>query len=86
MAREGNGMKRHTTLVTIAIAVFMTGASLTIAAQESKESAAQAKLAKQARITAEQAQETALKRAAGKVESSELEREHGNVENLALGC
>ena len=72
-------MKRYTTLATIAIAVFMAGAYLTIAAQESKESAEQAKLAKQAKITMEQARETALKRAPGKVESSELEREHGKL-------
>ena len=72
-------MKRYTTLVTIAIAVFMAGASLTIVAQESKGSAEQAKLTKQAKITMEQAQETALKRAPGKVESSELEREHGKL-------
>jgi len=72
-------MKRYTTLATIAIAVFMAGAYLTIAAQESKESAEQAKLAKQAKIPMEQARETALKRAPGKVESSELEREHGKL-------
>jgi len=79
IARKGNGMKRYTTLATIAIAVFMAGAYLTIAAQESKESAEQAKLAKQAKIPMEQARETALKRAPGKVESSELEREHGKL-------
>ena len=72
-------MKRYTTLFTIAIAVFMTSASLLIVAQESKQSAKQAKLAKQAKITMGQAQETALTRAPGKVESSELEREHGKL-------
>ena len=76
---KGNGVKRYITLVIIAIAVFVVGASLRIAAHESKESVEQAKLAKQARITMEQAQETALKRAPGKVESSELEREHGKL-------
>ncbi len=36
----------------------------------------QDKLAREAKITMEQARETALKRAPGKIESSELEREH----------
>ena len=48
--------------------------------EEEEESAEQqAKLASQARITKEQAQEIALKRAAGTVESGELEREHGKL-------
>jgi uncharacterized membrane protein YkoI len=41
--------------------------------------AAQAKLAKQAKITLEQAREIALKRAPGTIEESELEREHGRL-------
>lgn len=41
--------------------------------------AAQAKLAKQAKITMEQAREIALKRAPGTIEESELEREHGKL-------
>jgi uncharacterized membrane protein YkoI len=48
--------------------------------EEEEESAEQqAKLASQARITKEQAQEIALKRAPGTVESGELEREHGKL-------
>jgi uncharacterized membrane protein YkoI len=48
--------------------------------EEEEESAEQqAKLARQARITKEQAQEIALKRAPGNVESGELEREHGKL-------
>jgi len=39
----------------------------------------QAKLASQAKITKEQAQEIALKRAPGTVESAELEKEHGKL-------
>jgi len=39
----------------------------------------QAKLAKEARISKEKAQEIALKRAPGTVESSELEREKGTL-------
>jgi uncharacterized membrane protein YkoI len=44
------------------------------ARQESGE--AQEKLAKEAKITKEEAQATALRRAPGTVESAELEREH----------
>lgn len=43
------------------------------------ESQHQNKLSKQAKITKEQAQEVALKRAPGTVESGELEREHGKL-------
>ncbi len=39
----------------------------------------QAALAREAKITKEQAQEVALKRAPGNVESGELEREHGKL-------
>lgn len=46
---------------------------------QDKEAPEQAKLASQAKITKEQAQETALKRAPGTVESGELEREHGKL-------
>jgi uncharacterized membrane protein YkoI len=75
-------MKRYLTLCALVISVLIAGASLTFAAttgnaQESKESQAeQAKLAREAKITKEQAQEIALKRAPGNVESAELEREH----------
>jgi uncharacterized membrane protein YkoI len=44
-----------------------------------EESANEAKLAKQAKITKGQAQEIALKRAPGTVESAELEKEHGKL-------
>jgi uncharacterized membrane protein YkoI len=78
-------MKRYL-IMAVSMAVAMTaGASLTAAtprattAQESKESAAQEKLAREAKITKEQAQATALKRAPGTVESAELEREHGKL-------
>jgi uncharacterized membrane protein YkoI len=48
--------------------------------EEEEESVEQqAKLARQAKITKEQAQEIALKRAPGNVESGELEREHGKL-------
>lgn len=47
--------------------------------EEEKSAEQQAKLASQARIKKEQAQEIALKRAPGIVESGELEREHGKL-------
>ena len=74
-------MKRYLTLAAVVISVFTAGASInsfaTAKAQERKESQeSQARLAREAKITKEQAQEIALKRAPGTVESSELEREH----------
>lgn len=46
---------------------------------DADESQDQNELAKEAKITKEQAQEVALKRAPGTVESGELEREHGKL-------
>jgi uncharacterized membrane protein YkoI len=78
--RRNYTMKRHLTLALITAAILTVGASLTAAApktrQENSESQEQARLKREAKITMEQARETALKRAPGKVESSELEREH----------
>ena len=47
--------------------------------EEEESAEQQAKLASQAKITKEQAQEIALHRAPGTVESGELEREHGKL-------
>jgi uncharacterized membrane protein YkoI len=47
--------------------------------EEEESAEQQAKLARQAEITKEQAQEIALKRVPGNVESGELEREHGKL-------
>jgi uncharacterized membrane protein YkoI len=74
-------MKRYLTLAAVVISVLTMGASANSfaasKAQERGESQEeQAKLAREAKITKEQAQEVALKRAAGTVESAELEREH----------
>ncbi len=75
-------MKRYLTLAAVVISVCTAGASMNSFAtarhaQERNESQEnQAKLSREAKITKEQAQETALKRAPGTVESSELEREH----------
>jgi uncharacterized membrane protein YkoI len=72
-------MKRDFALM-ILVAALITGVVLLMAqpAVAQKESAQEreAKLAREARVTKEQAQETALKRAPGNVESAELEREH----------
>jgi uncharacterized membrane protein YkoI len=73
-------MKRKLLLAVITTTILMAGASLTSATpkarQESGEAQEQEKLAKEAKITKEEAQATALKRAPGTVESAELEREH----------
>lgn len=47
--------------------------------EEEESPEQQAKLASQVKITKEQAQEIALKRAPGTVEGGELEREHGKL-------
>jgi uncharacterized membrane protein YkoI len=76
-------MKRYLTLAAIAAIILTAGASLAVAAvktrQGNNEAQEQAQLQRQAKITMEQARETALKRAPGTVESSELEREHGRL-------
>jgi peptidase YpeB-like protein len=77
-------MKRNL-MLAIFISAFLTGGSLvTVSAarlvgQEQGENSDQEKLAREAKITKEQAQEIALKRAPGTVESAELEREHGKL-------
>ena len=72
-------MKRLLLLTAITAAVLAAGASFTTAAPRARQEGGaqeQEKLAREARITKEQAQATALKRAPGNVESAELEREH----------
>jgi uncharacterized membrane protein YkoI len=75
-------MKKNFVLVAF-ISATMAAGSLGMAApavsQKESEQEQEAKLARQAKITKEQAQETALKRAPGNVESAELEREHGKL-------
>ena len=73
-------MKKHLTWAVF-IAVLVSGASLAMAktsllTSQGEKAGEQERLARAAKITKEQAQETALKRAPGTVESSELEREH----------
>ncbi len=68
----------------VLIATFLAGASFVLAsppfpARQDQEARDQEKLAREAKITKEQAQATALKRAPGTVEEGELEREHGKL-------
>jgi len=75
-------MKRYLLLVAIAAIVLTAGASFTTAAsraRQGREEQEQEKLAREAKITKEQAQAAALRRAPGNVESAELEREHGRL-------
>ena len=76
-------MRRYLTLALMTATLLSAGVSSATAAsksrQEGKEAQEQEKLQREAKITKEQAQETALKRAPGNVESSELEREHGKL-------
>jgi predicted hotdog family 3-hydroxylacyl-ACP dehydratase len=75
-------MKRYLTLALFLSLTILpgisSGKSLPTTAQTHEE-AVQQKLAKQAKITQAHAQEVALKRAPGTVESAELEREHGKL-------
>ena len=71
-------------VLAIFIAVVATGTSFFVArpallALQDQEASEREKLARKAKITKEQAQETALKRFPGTVESGELEREHGKL-------
>jgi uncharacterized membrane protein YkoI len=77
-------MNRRLIISAFAAALLMAPAGQLLAMnspQENKEEKGenQANLAAKAKITKEQAEVTALKRAPGKVESSELEREHGRL-------
>jgi uncharacterized membrane protein YkoI len=77
-------MKRRLIISAFAAALLMAPAGQLLAMdspQEKKEEKGenQANLAAKAKITKEQAEATALKRAPGTVESSELEREHGRL-------
>lgn len=75
-------MKRQLTLAFMAAIILTPGAAFASPAaklwQEGNKEA-QARLQRQAKVTMEQARETALKRAPGNVESSELERERGKL-------
>lgn len=77
-------MKRNFVLAVFIAALLAAGSlafgnSASLARRGQEEANNEAKLAKQAKITKERAQEIALKRAPGTVEGSELEREHGKL-------
>lgn len=65
------------TILAAGSLAMIVGASPARRGQEEDNN--EAKLQKQAKITKERAQEVALRRAPGTVESSELEREHGKL-------
>ncbi len=65
-------------LTIMLFTALFTVASVNTFGQE-KEDKPNPKLAKQAKITMEQARETAQKQAAGNIEGSELEKEHGKL-------
>jgi uncharacterized membrane protein YkoI len=72
-------MKRNLLLAAITSAMLAAGASHASAAPRARqegEAQEQAKLAREAKVSKEQAQAAALKRAPGNVESAEIEREH----------
>jgi hypothetical protein len=72
-ACEGTGMKTST-LLGVLVALL----SLAAWAGEGSKSS-QAALSKEAKITMEQAQKTALTKEAGKIQSKEIEREKGKL-------
>jgi uncharacterized membrane protein YkoI len=73
-------MKRFLLLISITTAALTAGAYITSASTATRQGGEsqeeQQKLAREAKVTKQAAQETALKRAPGNVESAELEREH----------
>lgn len=74
---------KKNSVVRLALAALMLagigGLSSTDTFAQEKEEKANPKLARQAKITLDAARETALKNAAGEIESEELEREHGKL-------
>lgn len=77
-------MKKSFMLAVLITPLFTSGSLAIVktaspARSEQTETQNQAKLAKQARIKKERAQQIALKRAPGTVESAELEKEHGKL-------
>ena len=69
---------KHRFVLIVFISTLLGGASFVLASP-AVSAQEQEKLARQAKITKEQAQATALKRAPGTVEEGELEREHGKL-------
>lgn len=72
-------MKKHFVWAVLISAILTSGSLVMAKSRGQEEAGNEARLAKQARITKEKAQEIALKRAPGNVESAELEKEHGKL-------
>jgi hypothetical protein len=71
-------------VLAVFISTLFVGASFVLAspaftARQDQEPRDQEKLAREAKVTKEEAQATALKRTPGTVEEGELEREHGKL-------
>lgn len=67
------------TIATFVFSILILTSATYVSAQEKNNDKPDAKLAKQAKITMEQAREAALKRAPGTIESGELEKEKGKL-------
>ncbi|MDT4898904.1 MAG: hypothetical protein QOH25_3981 [Acidobacteriota bacterium] len=65
-------------LLSVALGAGAFAATMTVGTRSGQDNK-QARLAKQAKITMEQAREIALKRAPGTIEEGELEKEHGKL-------
>jgi uncharacterized membrane protein YkoI len=72
-------MKQKLLIGTLMLAALSLSAEAATAGSYGKSQKGQAKLARQAKITLEQAREIAIKRAPGTIEEGELEREHGKL-------
>jgi uncharacterized membrane protein YkoI len=72
-------MNRNRLLASVVITVFALTVPGWAQSSQSREVPQQDQLARRSRITKAKAQEIALKRAHGNVESSELEKEHGRL-------
>jgi uncharacterized membrane protein YkoI len=72
-------MKQKLLIGTLMLAALSLSAEAATARSYGKSQKGQAKLARQAKITLEQAREIAIKRAPGTIEEGELEREHGKL-------
>ena len=66
-------------LLSVVVLSISTTLSLAYGSSQDQETQQQQRLARLAKITKASAEETALKRAPGTVESSELEKEHGKL-------
>jgi uncharacterized membrane protein YkoI len=75
----GKKMKSKFAVLTLVAALGLGTAVVHAGETKGEKKEDQAALKKEAKISMEKAQEIALKKAPGKVESSELEREHGKL-------